>query len=214
MARAPPTVGGPRQEDSHNCSGGRLQRHLSRIARSAVEVLGTSTGRAEELLNGLGPDESIVGRATLADHQILEQLGVVNEDGEWGCAYYLCASAEARAAERLRSAGAKARRTWGCHTVIRPFHISGAVPLGSFYMERELDELYRDALADINAGPIHLHGSRQSGKSSLLIRARVALAASCAVAYVNLASLSIAPYQGEHRIRPATGRAGRGGSQP
>jgi L-asparaginase len=81
--------------------------------------------------------------------------------------------------------------------VTRPFHISGAVPLDSFYVERELDELYRDALADMEAGPIHLHGSRQSGKSSLLIRARVALAASNAVAYVDLASLSAAPYQGE-----------------
>jgi transcriptional regulator with XRE-family HTH domain len=67
---------------------GAYERHLSRVMRSVLDVLGPGTGRAEELLKGLGPAESILGRASLAEHQMLERLGVVNEEGEWSCAYY------------------------------------------------------------------------------------------------------------------------------
>jgi L-asparaginase len=58
------------------------------------------------------------------------------------------------------------------------FHDSAAVPPGAFYITREIDAGYIDALrANVDAtdvGP-HIHGSRQSGKSSLLMRARAAL---------------------------------------
>ncbi|HXE43757.1 MAG TPA: asparaginase domain-containing protein [Conexibacter sp.] len=71
----------------------------------------------------------------------------------------------------------------------RPFNHSGAVPLGAFYVERQADRDYIAALRDVEGGPVHLHGSRQSGKSSLLLRARAALVDEHAVAYVDLAGL-------------------------
>ena len=76
----------------------------------------------------------------------------------------------------------------------RPFHPSGAVRIGAFYIQREADLVYRDALRDFDAGPVHIHGSRQSGKSSLLIRAKAALSEDHAVAFVDLASLSVSQF--------------------
>ncbi len=94
--------------------------------------------------------------------------------------------------------------------MIGPFHAFGAVPLDAFYLKRDADTVYRDALADIEAGPVHLHGSRQSGKSSLLIRARAALAEHYAVAFVDLAALDVEPnasdVQFEQRLIGTTAR--------
>lgn len=72
----------------------------------------------------------------------------------------------------------------------RPFQHSGALALDAFYIERPADAAYVAAVRDLDAGPVHLHGSRQSGKSSLLLRARGALAADHACAYVDLMAMN------------------------
>lgn len=82
----------------------------------------------------------------------------------------------------------------------RVFHPNGAVPISEFYVERPSDAWYREALEDFEAGPVHLHGSRQSGKSSLLIRAHAALAQRHPAAYVDLASLTVAAFEDEDRF--------------
>jgi L-asparaginase len=84
--------------------------------------------------------------------------------------------------------------------VARAFHPNGAVPIESFYVERRADFEYREALEDFTAGPVHLHGSRQSGKSSLLIRAHAALVKTAPTAYVDLASLSVTAFEDEDRF--------------
>jgi L-asparaginase len=71
------------------------------------------------------------------------------------------------------------------------FRRSGPVPIGEFYIERDADAEYVEQLADAGAVPVHLHGSRQSGKSSLLIRARDALEQrGFAVGFLDLSSLT------------------------
>lgn len=69
------------------------------------------------------------------------------------------------------------------------FHDSAVVPLDSFYVERSVDSEYiarlRAGVEDDASGP-HLHGSRQSGKSSLAIRAKAALNHDFVVVLVDL----------------------------
>ena len=71
------------------------------------------------------------------------------------------------------------------------FHDSAAVPLGAFYIARQIDTTYlaelRESFATGGIGP-HLHGSRQSGKTSLLIRTKAALRADYTVLLVDLQS--------------------------
>lgn len=71
-----------------------------------------------------------------------------------------------------------------------PFHQSQTVPLGSFYIKRPVDDIYVGALRasahSATAEPVHLHGSRQSGKSSLTFRAQADLSTDHVVAVVDL----------------------------
>jgi L-asparaginase len=72
--------------------------------------------------------------------------------------------------------------------VTEPFHPAGAVPLDKFYLERHEDREYRETLEQ--GGDVHLHGSRQSGKTSLLIRAQTALREkSWTVAFIDLSAV-------------------------
>ncbi len=87
------------------------------------------------------------------------------------------------------------------------FHPSGAIPLQRFYVKRPADDEYLGALEDFDAGPIHLHGSRQSGKSSLLIRAHAKLVERMPAAYVDLASLTVAGFEDDDRFDQRVGAA-------
>lgn len=82
----------------------------------------------------------------------------------------------------------------------RVFHPGGAVPIDEFYVERPADAEYLGALEDFEGGPVHLHGSRQSGKSSLLIRAHAALAERIPTAYIDLAALTVPGFEDEDRF--------------
>lgn len=73
-----------------------------------------------------------------------------------------------------------------------PFWASAAVPLDAFYIERPVDRLYIDGLrAGVGAGrgAVHIYGSRQCGKSSLILRAVAELGRDHAVAHVDLAAV-------------------------
>lgn len=68
---------------------------------------------------------------------------------------------------------------------------AGPVPVGQFYLERQADQEYVAQMVDPGAPPMHLYGSRQSGKSSLLLRARRTLQErGFAVGFLNLAGLT------------------------
>lgn len=74
----------------------------------------------------------------------------------------------------------------------RPFHPGQKIPLDeAFYVEREIDSTYIEELraraSNLGVGP-HLHGTRQSGKSSLILRAKSSLTSDHQVLVLDLAS--------------------------
>ena len=69
----------------------------------------------------------------------------------------------------------------------RLFQFSGVVPVGGVYITRPADSVYLEALESFE--PVHVHGSRQVGKSSLLLHAKTALRERYAVASVDAQAL-------------------------
>lgn len=66
----------------------------------------------------------------------------------------------------------------------RLFQFSGAVPPDGLYIARRADQVYVRSL--MSTTPVHLHGSRQCGKTSLLLRAAAECRKQYAVSYVDL----------------------------